>query len=174
MARQLLQVSPVWRNSVRELLEIIFAAELLLPSRCLWIVSPWVRDVPVLDNTLGGFAQLSPDFPRSEVRLSRVLIELIHRGVEVVLVTRPEPDNRQILDELTQDEALIHGGRLSFLQREDLHAKGIVTDRCSLVGSMNFTYKGLEHSNELLIFETERQAVEETRLLFFGEYGGRL
>ena len=36
--RQFLQSAADSRNSVRELLQIIFTAELLSPSRCLWIV----------------------------------------------------------------------------------------------------------------------------------------
>lgn len=48
--RQFRQSAADSRNSVRELLQIIFTAELLSSSRCLWIVSPWLRDIPVLDN----------------------------------------------------------------------------------------------------------------------------
>jgi len=175
MARQLLQTSLDRRNSVRELLQIIFSTELLSPSKCLWIVSPWIRDIPILDNATGGFATLSPDFPRSEVRLSRVLLELLGRGTRVVIVTRPEPDNMQIVDALGQVVELDKAGeQLTFQQRGDLHAKGIVSDHCSLIGSMNFTYKGLDHSTELLIFDTDASAVEQSRISFFGEYGGQL
>src|SRR4051794_33569017 len=38
------------RNEAREVLEFFFLAELLSPSRCLWIVSPWLRDVTLFDN----------------------------------------------------------------------------------------------------------------------------
>ena len=38
---------------------------------------------------------------------------------------------------------------------------------------MNFTYQCLDHSTELLLFDTDPQHVEEIRLLFLGEYGGR-
>src|SRR3981081_2843853 len=97
-ARQFLQSSTDSRNSVRELLQIIFSAELLSPSRCLWLVSPWLRDVPVLDNTTGSFMSLCPEFPRAEVRLSRVLRELLARGSQVVIATRPDSGNRQVID----------------------------------------------------------------------------
>lgn len=174
MARQLLQTSPAYRNSVRELLQIVFTGELLSPSRCLWIVSPWLRDIPVIDNTTGSFFTLSPDFPRGEIRLSRVLFELISRGTHVVIVTRGDPENRQVIDAVAQNETAQVGDELVFLERQDVHAKGLLTDRCSLLGSMNFTYQGLDHSTELLLFDTEPQHVQETRLLFYGEYGGRL
>src|SRR5438093_10234369 len=99
-SRQFLQSVADARNSVREVLQAIFASELLSPSRCLWIVSPWLRDVPVLDNTTGGFLALCPDLPRSEVRLSRVLRELLGCGTHVVIATRPDSGNRQVLDGL--------------------------------------------------------------------------
>jgi phospholipase D-like protein len=167
--RQFLQSGVDARNAARELLQIIFASELLAPSSCLWIVSPWLRDVPVLDNTTGSFLYLCPDFPRSEVRLSRVLRELIDRGTTLVIATRPDAGNQQVLDGLRG-----HGGTDSiiFQERPELHAKGIVGDRYSLIGSMNLTYNGLERLTEMLIFQTNRANVDQLRLAFLGEYGG--
>src|SRR4026209_1396521 len=96
--RQFLQSAVDARNAARELLQIMFASELLAPSRCLWIVSPWLRDVPVLDNATGSFAALCSEFPRSDVRLSQVLRELIDRGTSVVIATRPDSGNRQVIE----------------------------------------------------------------------------
>ena len=39
---------------VADLLQAIFAAEILRPSARMWIVSPWISDIPVLDNTLAN------------------------------------------------------------------------------------------------------------------------
>src|SRR5947209_13328467 len=130
--RQFLQSAVDARNGARELLQIVFAAELLMPSRCLWIVSPWLRDVPVLDNSTGSFLFLCPDFPRSEVRLSRVLRELIDRGTTVVIATRADSGNRQVLDGL---QAVNRADSVIFHELSELHAKGIVGDRYSLIGS---------------------------------------
>jgi phosphatidylserine/phosphatidylglycerophosphate/cardiolipin synthase-like enzyme len=170
-ARQFLQSSTDSRNSVRELLQIIFSAELLSPSRCLWLVSPWLRDLPVLDNTTGSFLSLCPEFPRTEVRLSLVLRELLTRGSQLVIATRPDAGNTQVVESLRdigKDDGVI------FHERAELHAKGIVGDRYSLVGSMNLTYNGLDRLTELLVFETERSSVEQLRLSFRREYGGRV
>lgn len=168
-ARQFLQSAADARNSARELIQLIFAAELLTPSRCLWIVSPWLRDIPVLDNTTGSFLFLCPDFPRSEVRLSRVLQELISRGTTVVIATRGDAGNRQVSDALQgvgqPESVIVH-------ERAELHAKGIVGDRYCLTGSMNLTYNGLERLTEMLVFQTDRGSVEQLRLAFRQEYGG--
>jgi hypothetical protein len=169
--RQFLQSSTDSRNSVRELLQIIFGAELLAPSRCVWLVSPWLRDVPVLDNSTGSFLSLCPEFPRTEVRLSLVLRELLRRGSQVVIATRPDAGNAQVVESLrdfgTDDRVIFH-------ERAELHAKGMVGDRFSLVGSMNFTYNGLDRLTEMLVFESERSSVEQLRLSFRKEYGGRV
>ena len=168
--RQFLQSAFDSRNSVRELLQIVFASELLAPSRCLWVVSPWLRDVPVLDNTTGSFLFLCPEFPQTEVRLSLVLRELLARGSELVIATRPDPGNRQVIDSLRgigRDDGVI------FHERAELHAKGIVGDSYSLVGSMNLTFNGLDRLTEMLVFQTERASVEQLRLSFRREYGGR-
>jgi phosphatidylserine/phosphatidylglycerophosphate/cardiolipin synthase-like enzyme len=170
-ARQFLQSSTDSRNSVRELLQIIFSAELLSPSRCLWLVSPWLRDLPVLDNTTGSFLSLCPEFPRTEVRLSLVLRELLARGSQLVIATRPDAGNTQVVESLRD---IGKDDRVIFHERAELHAKGIVGDRYSLVGSMNLTYNGLDRLTELLVFETERSSVEQLRLSFRREYGGRV
>lgn len=167
--RQFLQTAADARNSARELLQLIFASELLMPSRCLWIVSPWLRDVPVLDNTTGSFLFLCPDFPRTEVRLSRVLRELVDRGTTVVIATRADAGNRQVVDGL---EGVSRADAVIFHERSELHAKGIVGDRYSLIGSMNLTFNGLERLTEMLVFQNDRGSVEQLRLAFRREYGG--
>jgi phosphatidylserine/phosphatidylglycerophosphate/cardiolipin synthase-like enzyme len=168
--RQFLQSSGDARNSVRELLQLIFVSELLAPSRCLWIVSPWLRDVPVLDNTTGSFLSLCPELPRTEVRLSRILRELMNRGTRLVIATRSDEGNRQVVDALGS----VAADRVPIChERANLHAKGIVGDRYSLIGSMNITYNGLDFLTEMLVFQTGREQVEDLRLVFRAEYGGR-
>jgi phosphatidylserine/phosphatidylglycerophosphate/cardiolipin synthase-like enzyme len=98
-----------------------------------------------------------------------VLRELIDRGTTLVLATRPDPGNRQVVDGLNglprPDAVICH-------ERAELHAKGIVGDRYSLIGSMNFTYNGLERLTEMLVFQTDRGTVEQLRIAFRREYGG--
>lgn len=170
-SRQILQTARSARSAPRELLQSIFASELLSPSRCLWIVSPWLRDVPVLDNSAGAFVSLAPEFPRTFVRLSNVLRELIARGSAVVIATRKEPGNRQLMDALG---SVSTESALTFRERDVLHAKGLVGDGYSLIGSMNLTYNGVERLDEMLVFETAEPKVQELRLMFQSEYGGFL
>jgi hypothetical protein len=171
--RQFLQTSGDGRNSVRELLQSVFAAELLAPSKTLWIVSAWLRDIPVLDNSTGGFLALAPELPHDEVRLSRVLLELLERGTQLVIATRPgDAGNRQVLDALTSVTTEPLGSRISFVERASLHVKGLIGDRFALTGSMNLTFNGIDNLTEMLVFQTERREVEALRVMFSHEYGG--
>jgi phosphatidylserine/phosphatidylglycerophosphate/cardiolipin synthase-like enzyme len=100
-----------------------------------------------------------------------VLRELVAKGTQVVIATRPDPGNTQVVESLNQTSS---HSQVIFEERAELHAKGIVGDRYALVGSMNLTYNGLDRLTELLVFETERAAVEPLRLSFQKEYGGRI
>ncbi|MFL6450921.1 MAG: phospholipase D-like domain-containing protein DpdK [Bryobacteraceae bacterium] len=169
--RQFVHDSSDTRNSIREVLQCVFAAELLNPSRTLWLVSPWIRDVPILDNGTGGFTYLCPDFPLTDVRLSSILRELIARGTVVVIATRPEAGNHQLLDSLGAHAA---NGQLIFREQAELHAKGFVGDSLAIVGSMNLTFNGIERLTEMVTVQAEPSLVEQIRLTFHAEYGGRL
>jgi hypothetical protein len=139
-----------------------------------WIVSAWLRDIPVLDNSTGSFSSLAPSLPRDDVRLSRVLGELLDRGAHVVIATRPgDAGNRQVIESVLAG-APGRSAAVSFLERPTLHVKGLLGDRFALTGSMNLTFNGVDNLNEMLSFQSDRQHVEALRLMFREEYGGIL
>lgn len=167
--RQFFQTASDSRNVMSEVLQLIFSAELVAPSKCLWIVSPWLRDIPVLDNRSGAYSSLCPEFPMMQISIGKVVAELLNRGTQVVIATRPEAGNRQVIDGLplaTRED------QLNFHERAELHAKGIVGDRFALSGSMNLTFNGLERLTEMVSYQTTRSEVEALRLTFKAEYGG--
>src|SRR5437660_679004 len=57
------------RDEARELLGLLLAAEVVSPSRELWVVSPWISNVAVLDNRAADFSGLEPAWPRTWIRL---------------------------------------------------------------------------------------------------------
>ena len=61
------------------LLSSVFLAELLAPSKCLWIVSPWISDVPLIDNSADSIEPLRSFGPRF-IRLTEVLVTLAEQG----------------------------------------------------------------------------------------------
>jgi hypothetical protein len=168
--RQFFQTANDSRNVMSEILQLIFSAELVSPSRCVWIVSPWLRDIPILDNSTGAYISVCPEFPQTQIALSKVVAVLINRGTQVVIATRPDGGNRQVLDGVALET---RSDQLVFHERAELHAKGIVGDRFALSGSMNLTFNGLERLTEMVSYQTDRNEVEALRLTFRGEYGGR-
>lgn len=161
------------RHEARELLQAIFAAELLAPSRCLWIVSPWVSNVPVIDNEADTFRPPDTSWARGTIRLAHVLRELARRGTRVVVATRPDPQNDLLLEDIRwlfrdvgcADRLIVH-------QAAQLHEKGIAGDGFHLGGSMNLTWNGIEVLEESLHFTTEPDAVAAVRLQYRQRWGG--
>jgi phosphatidylserine/phosphatidylglycerophosphate/cardiolipin synthase-like enzyme len=160
------------RNEARELLQFFFASELIAPSKTLWIVSPWLRNIELFDSTAGAFADLIPEAPQRVIRLTDVLRSLLLAGTRVVLVLRSPRDDGGVGLELTELATAI--GRASSLKVVDsatLHAKGLLADRSAITGSMNVTHAGLEAHTELLQFITDPEHLARLRLEFSGEYG---
>ena len=97
--------------------------------------------------------------------------ELVRHGSQLIIATRPEAANRQVANQL---RGSVDDKEVVYLERAELHAKGIVGDGFSLSGSMNLTFNGVDRLTEMLDFQTERGAVEQLRLSFQREYGGRI
>ena len=136
-------------RQVPDLLQNIFVAELLSPSSCLWLVSPWVSDIPVIDNRTNGFLSFEPRWVRSLVSLSQVLAKLLELGTTVHIATRPDDHNTAFLDRMRR---LAEPDGLSFHvhSAEELHEKGILADGFYLSGSMNFTFNGITLNEEFV------------------------
>lgn len=65
--------------TIRELLQTMFVGEMLLVGKKIWIVSPWVSNVVLIDNRSGNFDTLNPEWSRREIRLVDVLVALMAR-----------------------------------------------------------------------------------------------
>ena len=68
--RRIFKTKSVGSVVLKELMQNIFVAELLNPSQKLvWIVSPWVSDVRLIDNRGGNFDIVNPDWRGQIVNL---------------------------------------------------------------------------------------------------------
>lgn len=172
--RKLIKHSRQSHNDVREILQVFFVGELLSRSRCLWLVSPWLSDIRVIDNRSGAFGLLNASWGRREIYLAETLAGIISLGGQVVVVTRPDPRNDHFLRRLRrQVEGSGYADRLMIdSQRSDLHLKGLLGDVGYLAGSMNFTYHGLELLEEGLSLETDQEIIASLRLQYRHLYGG--
>lgn len=166
-----------WRcqDEVRELLQAVFVGEMLSPSRCLWLISPWVSDIPVIDNRAGAFDSVDASWGPRLVRLGEALSRSLLVGTTVVVATRPVPHNQPFLSQLRSAAAdLGVSNALLVSEVEALHEKGILSDDFYLSGSMNLTFGGVELLEETVKFDTADDVVAEARLVFHERWGGDL
>ncbi|MBF0097672.1 MAG: PLD-like domain protein [Magnetococcales bacterium] len=162
------------RNVVNELITLMFLAELVDPGPEVWIVSPWISDVPLLDNRAGSFNAVNPGWGRREIRLSDVAVQLMLGGNRLIIVTRPDEHNKIFLHRL--EDAVAETDLTTALEvivRDKLHTKGILTRRGLLLGSMNLTYNGLELNDEVVEYDIDPANLADARLAFGGYRDGK-
>jgi hypothetical protein len=144
------------KEEVRRLLVGLFATELLAPSREVWIVSPWISNVTIFDNSTGEYTALEPSWTRREIRLLDCLQALLAGGTTVWLKTGTDTRNRPLLAEMDRRARDVGAqGRLHTRQSAVLHTKGLLTDRCLLRGSMNLTIRGVEFNEEAVTYDVD-------------------
>lgn len=156
--------------ALTDLLQSIFVAELIQPSRPLWISSPWISDLELIDNSARQFAALAPAWPARPIRLTEILHALLERGGSVIVVTGPSDSNLDFM-RLARGIEATSQDRFRILVVEDVHEKGICGEDFSLDGSMNLTHKGVHVNQEYVIFTTVPEEVSERRLTFDSQWG---
>ena len=172
--RRIFKTKSVGSVVLKELMQNIFVAELLNPSQKLvWIVSPWVSDVRLIDNRGGNFDIVNPDWRGQIVNLQDVILHMLSLETEIRLITNQEKHNDSFLRKLkmrlseTSDKK-----NISISQIETLHVKkGLLNDHGCLDGSMNITYQGVEINDEQVVYNSGSSIVDEERLIFAHHYG---
>ena len=156
-----------------QFLQTILIAELLRPSRRLWICSPWISDVELLDNSARQFSSLDPDWPTATVRFSALLATLLERGATVVIVTDGSAHNDEFLERLAAlNDAFPKN--LSIIRSPNLRDEGIVGDNFVLDGSMNLANGGVSINDERLIYRCDPARVAERQLALESRWGSHL
>ena len=157
--------------TIQELMQTMFVAEVLQPREDIWIVSPWISNVVLIDNRSGNFDALNPEWGRREIRLADVLVTLMSHGTKVHVVTRNDSSNdsfRTRIADLADEHDLKDS--LTVHIHDQLHTKGILLTRCLLMGSMNLTYNGMTINDEWVEFSLDPVDLSRTRLEF-ARYG---
>lgn len=165
------------REEVRDLLESILAVELLSPGTELWLVSPWITDLPILDNRSGSYSGLDPTWPKRHRSLAELLGNLLEHSpkTKLLVVTRPSEDSStaRFCERLRNIIGL--SGNLDRLslndRRANLHTKGLIGDQVALSGSMNFTNNGISVLEETVQFQIDEQTVSQFLMSFHEHYG---
>ena len=158
-------------STIKDLLQMMFIGELLQVGKEVWIVSPWISNVILIDNRSGNFDNLNPEWGRKEIRLNDVLVAFMTRGCNLKIVTRELDTNMPFINGI-KDVTKSNGfeDQLNIVMNDDLHTKGILFSESLLLGSMNFTYYGIELNDEWIEFTIDKQQIAETRLHFKNLY----
>ncbi len=165
--RRLFKSQQTGVETIRELLQTMFVGEMLLIGEEIWIVTPWVSNVVLIDNRSGNFDSLNPEWSRREIRLADVLVALMARGSRVVIVTRELETNMGFIKAFTElAERNSLENQKTIKMHESLHTKGILLSKSLLMGSMNLTYNGIEMNDEWIQFSIDSEDIAKTRLEF--------
>jgi phosphatidylserine/phosphatidylglycerophosphate/cardiolipin synthase-like enzyme len=167
-SRRIFKSAVTSQNLIRELLQLMLLSELIAPGgERVWLVSPWISNVAILDNRAVGFNAVNPEWGAREIRLVEIAVELMVRGCPLGVATNLDEHNGAFLDALTA--AAAEAGlseKLIVVRRQNLHTKGILLCRGLLTGSMNITYRGLELNDETVTYDTTAQSLAQARVSF--------
>jgi phosphatidylserine/phosphatidylglycerophosphate/cardiolipin synthase-like enzyme len=156
------------QHAVREVLTMVFAQELLAPSKEVFIVAPWISNVVVFDSQIGQYATLNPEWAKREIRLVEVLVAIAANGTTLHIHTRPDDHNKAFKRRI--QEALGDAGLPDQLRWTDrnalLHTKGVWTDRVLIDGSMNLTESGVALNEEAVTVSFDPVQVAAARVHF--------
>lgn len=159
-----------------DLLAGLFSAELVSPSQCLWLVSPWVSDVELVDNSAGNFDALAR-YGKRKVRLAEILVALADAGGHIVIGTTRDTHNTRFLERLrllAEDWRVGHKLTIAVDSSNQLHTKALTGDDFALAGSMNITFNGIQLREELVDLRTDAAFVAQARMDAFDRFGGVL
>lgn len=157
-------------SAVADVLEGILASEVLNPSKELWFVWPWVRDVPVIDNTQGRLAGIDGALPHRPLRLMEVIEQILQTPTTRITLVMRETDNQIVLERARQLDAAFENFRL--VLSPTIHEKALVTDRVVLRGSMNLTVSGTKYNQESITVDSDPRQVVQSHLELKDRHGG--
>lgn len=166
--RKIFKSAVTSQHAVREVLSMIFAQELLAPSREVFIVAPWISNIVIFDSRLGQYATLNPEWAKREIRLVEVLMMIAANGTALHIHTRPDDHNKAFKRRIA--EAMTDAGLHDQLHWSDknaqLHTKGVLTERVLVDGSMNLTESGVALNDEAVTVSFEPDHVATARMHF--------
>lgn len=146
--------------AISDVLAGALLSELISPSPELWLVSGWVTDVTVVDNSLGQFDSVLGSDSRSRLSLSEVLGILARSGTELHVALHDNDHNLAFLERLRRQA---DGPTVHTYLGDALHEKTLIGWSWLLKGSMNFTWNGTQRNEEDLDFVSDRAVAAQER-----------
>jgi hypothetical protein len=151
--------------AAQDVLAAVLAEEMVIPSKTVYLIAPWVSNVVVFDNSIGQFDGLNPEWGRRKIRLVEVLAAVAQNNTRLVICTKPDPHNRPFIQRLT--DLVRESGvsdRCRITQSQSLHTKGLATERAVISGSMNFTINGISLNDEIVTVSFDPHTVAQAHM----------
>ncbi len=140
--------APGGTAQLADCLASLFALELMSPGGRLYLISPRLGDIPLIQSLFGQFRALMPELGQSELRLSDALAALGRRSSTVRVLYRP--------GDAPTDSFI---GRLSpEVERRAvprLEERGLIGESFYLRGSLEFSLGGVAAGEESVELTTE-------------------
>jgi hypothetical protein len=169
--RKIFRSASTSNAEVSELLQAIFVAESIIPSEEIWLVSPWLTDLEILDNRSAAFSAVGHQWGARRIRLTELLSTALESS-RLFVVTRPDRHNDTFIQKLRDlADAAGTSENLTIRIRETLHIKGLLGQDYYLSGSMNFTFNGVEIHDEGIDLDTSPDSIAQARIAFHEHYG---
>ncbi|TDC79155.1 phospholipase D-like domain-containing protein DpdK [Streptomyces hainanensis] len=153
------------------LLASALLAELVAPGPDLWVVSAWISDVEILDNSYAGFSAILDERVGTTCRLSEMLGMIANAGSRLHIVTRPGAHNEAFVSRV---RAAMRDPRPLHVEFDaEVHEKTMCGRDWILSGSMNFTVNGLGSSKEQVTYTVGGGKAAQAHLDFSEQWGTR-
>ncbi len=144
---------------ISAMVQNVLASALLARPAQVYLISAWVSDVEVLDNTAGRFRALLPELPETGIRLSEALCELARGGSDVKVICWETDHNNTFRDRLVTRSSNLP---IDIRMAEHQHNKMLIIEGlAAITGSMNFTWYGFNENGEDVVLEREAARVAE-------------
>lgn len=164
------RTGPKLRLSADTILADALLSELVAPGPVLWVVSAWISNVEVLDNTQGAFDDILGDEYVMHYRLADILARLARSGSRVHVVTRPTAHNQLFVDQVMAIAPVDANLAVVFDPVE--HEKTVCGRDWMISGSMNFTASGIGANEESVRYVVDGAEVAQARMDFAARWGG--
>lgn len=167
MSRLIFKAGAQASNDVQDILQALFAMEFVTPGGILWLSSPWISDIPIIDNRADEFTALVPEWPATRLTLTSTLAALALRDCDIRITMRPDEHGERLVRQLmaAADRYGCHE-RIHVRHLDTKHGKGVLTRNAYLSGSMNITFNGIQVNEEDLRFDTDMAMLATAELEF--------
>lgn len=161
ISKRTVRTRPRTGLAIGDILTAALLSELCAPSPEFWLVSGWVSDIVVIDNSIRQFDAILGAESRTTLSLSDVFALLTQRNTHVHVAVREIPHNQSFVDRLRRSCVSEY---LHLYSSSELHEKILIGSNWVLKGSMNFTWHGIERNEEAMDFEVDPADAARQRL----------